>query len=93
MESYFLYGAIIITWLWAVTLFPIYEPNMDKSFYMALFYLTYFQMYLIFIGAAALVSLLVPTIRFPLLYAILVQVYVLTVLGLRTLLRDRPLKS
>jgi hypothetical protein len=96
MEKYFLYGAIIITWLLAVTFFPIYEPDPDLSFPMVFYYVSLVYSLAIFIGAAALVSLLVPTLKSPLLlllYAAFVQVYLFTVFSLRALLRDRPLKS
>ena len=84
MEKYFLYGAIIITWLLAVTLFPIYKPDPDLGFPMVFYYLFLAYSFAIFIGAVALVSLLVPTLKLPvLLYAVFVQVYVFTVSKIR----------
>jgi hypothetical protein len=95
MESYFLYSAIVITWVCESWFIGFYEVD---GFYRNENYMKTFAV-LIFgvacawaIGAALLVYLLVPTYRIPILYSMLVQVYILSILYLRRSIPETVLR-
>jgi hypothetical protein len=95
MESYFLYSAIVITWVcesWFIGFYVLDGYYRHQDYMKPVVNLILGAACACVIGAALLVYLLVPTYRIPILYSMLVQVYILSILYLRRSIPETVLR-